>query len=255
MNLQAVRAIYIAEMARTWRTLMQSIISPVISTSLYFIVFGAAIGSRISEIDGVSYGAFIVPGLIMLQLLTQSISNAAIGIYFPKDTKPLSDFRAVHRQNTFMYEDVLDVRPGDVTSYGKFEDPIELLFIDLAKHWTVCDFVTRSFFPSLIPGHSVVIQQDYLFGTHTAWLHVTMEYLAPYFEIVGDTNYNSVVFLHTKAIPPDVINRDIVQSLSRVEIKELSDKAVSRFTGHKRELLESSRDHFLGEIDKIGWKA
>ena len=73
-------------MARTWRTLMQSIVSPVISTSLYFVVFGAAIGSRISEIDGVSYGAFIVPGLIMLSLLTQSISNASFGIYFPKFT-------------------------------------------------------------------------------------------------------------------------------------------------------------------------
>jgi ABC-2 type transport system permease protein len=84
MNLYAVRAIYLAEMARTRRTLMQSIISPVISTSLYFVVFGAAIGSRITEIDGVGYGAFIVPGLTMLMLLTQSIANASFGIYFPK---------------------------------------------------------------------------------------------------------------------------------------------------------------------------
>ncbi len=86
MNLHAVRAIYGFEMARTWRTLMQSIISPVLSTSLYFVVFGAAIGSRIPEVDGVSYGAFIVPGLIMLSLLTQSVSNASFGIYFPKFT-------------------------------------------------------------------------------------------------------------------------------------------------------------------------
>jgi ABC-2 type transport system permease protein len=84
MNLYAVRAIYKFEMARTRRTLMQSIISPVISTSLYFVVFGSAIGSRIPEIEGISYGAFIVPGLIMLSLLTQSISNASFGIYFPK---------------------------------------------------------------------------------------------------------------------------------------------------------------------------
>ena len=84
MNLQAVRAIYIFEMARTGRTLLQSIISPVLSTSLYFVVFGAAIGARISEIEGVKYGAFIVPGLIMLTLLTQSISNASFGIFFPK---------------------------------------------------------------------------------------------------------------------------------------------------------------------------
>jgi len=84
MNLYAVKAIYSFEMARAWRTIMQSIFSPVLSTSLYFIVFGAAIGTRISEIDGVSYGAFIVPGLIMLQLLTQSIMNASFGIYFPR---------------------------------------------------------------------------------------------------------------------------------------------------------------------------
>lgn len=86
MNFHAVRAIYMFEMARTLRTLLQSIISPVLSTSLYFVVFGAAIGSRIAEIDGISYGAFIVPGLIMLSLLTQSISNASFGIYFPKFT-------------------------------------------------------------------------------------------------------------------------------------------------------------------------
>ncbi len=84
MNLRAVRAIYAFEMARTRRTLMQSIISPVISTSLYFVVFGAAIGARITQIDGVPYGAFIVPGLIMMMLLTQSTTNASFGIYFPK---------------------------------------------------------------------------------------------------------------------------------------------------------------------------
>lgn len=86
MNVYAIHAIYRFEMARTWRTLMQSIVSPVISTSLYFIVFGAAIGTRIPHVNGVSYGAFIVPGLIMLSLLTQSISNASFGIYFPRFT-------------------------------------------------------------------------------------------------------------------------------------------------------------------------
>jgi ABC-2 type transport system permease protein len=84
INYYGIRAIYQFEMARTRRTLMQSVIAPVISTSLYFIVFGSAIGSRITEMEGISYGAFIVPGLIMLSLLTQSISNASFGIYFPK---------------------------------------------------------------------------------------------------------------------------------------------------------------------------
>jgi len=103
MNIHAIRAIYRFEMARTRRTLMQSIVSPVISTSLYFIVFGAAIGSRIQHVEGISYGAFIVPGLIMLSLLTQSISNASFGIYFPRFTgtifellsAPVSYFEAV----------------------------------------------------------------------------------------------------------------------------------------------------------------
>ncbi len=103
MNLRAVWSIYHFELSRTARTLLQSIVAPVISTSLYFIVFGAAIGSRFSEVDGVSYGAFIVPGLIMLQLLMQSISNASFGIYFPKFTgtiyellsAPVSPFETV----------------------------------------------------------------------------------------------------------------------------------------------------------------
>ncbi len=84
MNFRAIHAIYKFEMARTWRTLVQSIVSPVVSTSLYFVVFGAAIGSRISQVEGVSYGTFIVPGLVMLSVLTQSIANASFGIYFPK---------------------------------------------------------------------------------------------------------------------------------------------------------------------------
>src|ERR1700753_4145258 len=84
LNFRAIRAIYQFEMARTWRTLVQSIVSPVVSTSLYFVVFGSAIGSRINQVEGVSYGTFIVPGLIMLSVLTQSIANASFGIYFPK---------------------------------------------------------------------------------------------------------------------------------------------------------------------------
>ena len=86
MNWHAVRAIYLFEMARTWRTIGQSILAPVLSTSLYFVVFGSAIGSRIQQVNGTSYGAFIVPGLIMLSLLTESIGNASFGIYFPRFT-------------------------------------------------------------------------------------------------------------------------------------------------------------------------
>jgi ABC-2 type transport system permease protein len=103
MNWYAIKAIYKFEMARTRRTILQSIVAPVISTSLYFVVFGAAIGGRIQQVEGVSYGAFIVPGLIMLSLLTNSISNASFGIYFPKFSgtiyellsAPVSMFEAV----------------------------------------------------------------------------------------------------------------------------------------------------------------
>ncbi|HEY4344291.1 MAG TPA: ABC transporter permease [Parvibaculum sp.] len=86
MNRHAIRAIYMFELTRTWRTILQSIATPVISTSLYFVVFGSAIGSRMTDIGGISYGAFIVPGLIMLTLLTESISNASFGIYLPRFT-------------------------------------------------------------------------------------------------------------------------------------------------------------------------
>ena len=84
MNLYGIRAIYLYEMHRAWRTLMQSLATPVISTSLYFVVFGAAIGSRMAQVEGVSYGAFIIPGLVMLALLTESVSNASFGIYMPR---------------------------------------------------------------------------------------------------------------------------------------------------------------------------
>ena len=84
MNFQSIRAIYVFEMSRFFRTLLQSFVSPVISTCLYFVVFGAAIGGRIDAVEGIKYGAFIVPGLIMLSVMTQSISNASFGIYFPK---------------------------------------------------------------------------------------------------------------------------------------------------------------------------
>jgi ABC-2 type transport system permease protein len=103
MNLYAIRAIYFFEMARTFRTIGQSVVSPVISTSLYFVVFGAAIGSRIQQVEGVAYGTFIVPGLIMLSVLMQSLTNAAYGIYFPRFmgtiyellSAPVSPFEAV----------------------------------------------------------------------------------------------------------------------------------------------------------------
>ena len=94
INLLAVKAIYLHEMNRTRRTILQSIISPILSTSLYFIIFGSAIGSRIKEIDGVTYGMFIVPGLLMLNLLTQSVSNGSFSTYFPKFNGTIFELQA-----------------------------------------------------------------------------------------------------------------------------------------------------------------
>lgn len=106
MNLQGIRAIYLFEMARSWRTLSQSLLAPVISTSLYFVVFGAAIGNRITEVQGISYGAFIVPGLVMLSLLMQSITNASFGIYFPRFTGTIYEILSApmsYMEITFAY--------------------------------------------------------------------------------------------------------------------------------------------------------
>src|SRR5258705_1124474 len=94
INVHAIRAIYRFEMARTFRTLTQSIVAPVLSTSLYFVVFGSAIGGRMGQVDGVSYGAFIVPGLVMLSLLGASISNASFGIYLPKWSGTIYELRS-----------------------------------------------------------------------------------------------------------------------------------------------------------------
>jgi hypothetical protein len=123
--------------------------------------------------------------------------------------------------------------------------PIEILFIDLAKHWDVCDWVTWQFFPHLIPGRSLVVQQDYLYHHWVAWLHVTMEYYADYFEYVCDTEVNSVVFLNTKRIPPNVLRRDTVARLTTEEKTELMDRAADRFGGRKRELMLAAKAHYL----------
>ena len=96
MNYYAIKSIYQTEMARMMRTVVQSIVAPVLSTSLYFVIFGAAIGSRITEIDGVSYGAFIVPGLIMLSTMTESISNSSFAIYFPKFSGTIFELKNLH---------------------------------------------------------------------------------------------------------------------------------------------------------------
>lgn len=167
------------------------------------------------------------------------------GIYFPESTPAGASFRDQFDRNIAPYSDLVEVHAGDIGEHPWNGGPIEILFIDVAKHWTVCDWVTWQFFPHLIPGRSYVVQQDYLYHHWVAWLHVTMELYADYFEYVCDTEVNSAVFLNTKPIPPSVLRQHSVASLSREERIALMDRAASRFAGKKRDMLVSAKEHFL----------
>lgn len=167
------------------------------------------------------------------------------GVYFPESMPVGASFRDQFDRNVAPYAEMLEVHAGDIREHPWTGGPIEILFIDVAKHWTVCDFVTWNFFPHLIPGRSLVVQQDYLYHHWVAWLHVTMELYGDYFEYVCDTEVNSAVFLNTKAIPPSVLRRNSVESLTAAERSALMDRAASRFEGKKRELLVSAKAHFL----------
>ena len=131
MNFRAIKVIYLHEMLRFWQTLFQSVASPILSTALYFVVFGAAIGSRISDVDGVSYGLFIIPGLTMLSVLTQSISNASFGIFFPKFTGTIYEILSA----PISFYDVLIGFVGAAASKSLFLAAIILItasfFVDL----------------------------------------------------------------------------------------------------------------------------
>lgn len=147
MNIYAIAAIYKFEMARTFRTLMQSIASPVISTSLYFVVFGSAIGSRMVEIDGVSYGAFIIPGLIMLSLLTESISNASFGIYFPRYTGTIYEMLSAPISTTEVVAGYVGAAATKSVMLGILILLTARLFVDYeVQHpfWMVCILVLTS---------------------------------------------------------------------------------------------------------------
>ena len=173
------------------------------------------------------------------------IEGWTIGSYFPESAQAGESFEPLFRSNIAPYASLVEVHPGNILSHTWTGGPVEILFIDVAKHWTVCDRVTWQFFPRLIPGKSVVIQQDYLYHHWVAWIHVTMEFYSDYFEYVCDTGVNSVVFLNTKRIPEDVLREKTVESLTTAEKIELMDRACSRFTGKQADLLRSAKQHFL----------
>lgn len=177
-----------------------------------------------------------------------------IGIYFPEDTSLDMSFESMFRENIAPFADLVAVHSGDVTRAPVPNAPIEILFIDLAKHWTTNDAIVRAFFPKLIPGRSLIIQQDYLYQIATGWLPVTMEYFSEYFEIVDHTELNSVVFLYTKAAPPEAFARDVIQSLTRSEMRTLADRAISRFKPPQQKILQDSRNHFQAMLHAAGWR-
>jgi SAM-dependent methyltransferase len=164
------------------------------------------------------------------------------GVYFPESTPAGTSFREQFDRNIAPHAGLIEVHAGDICEQTWNGEPIEILFIDIAKHFKVCDWVTWQFFPHLIPGRSLVVQQDYLYHHWVGWLHVTMEYYADCFEYVCDTDVNSVVFLNTKKVP---VVRDTVGGLTRGERAALADRAASRFDGKKRELILSAKAHFL----------
>jgi hypothetical protein len=166
-------------------------------------------------------------------------------IYFPESTPAGTGFRDQFEKNVAPYADLIEVHAGDVLEHEWKNGPIEILFIDMAKHWKVCDWVTRQFFPHLIPGRSLVVQQDYLYSRWVAWLHVTMEFYADYFEYVCDTEVNSVVFLCEKKIPESVLRRNTVESLTFDEKMALIDRAANRFDGAKREMILAAKAQFV----------
>lgn len=168
-----------------------------------------------------------------------------IDLYFPPETKAGESIRHIYDTNVLRYADLIEVHAGDIQAHPWSGGQIEILFIDCAKTPTVCDFITKRFFAALIPGHSIVIQQDYLYHTWTAWLQVTMEYYSDYFEIVTDTTRNSVAFLYTTKIPDDQLLPNTVGHLSFNEQRCLMDRAGARFSGEQREILRKAADEYL----------
>ena len=173
------------------------------------------------------------------------IEDYTVDQFFSGSAHAGESFRPLFDRNIAPYATLVEVHAGDVCSFPWRGGPIEILFIDIAKHWTVCDWVTWQFFPWLIPGKSLVIQQDYLYQHWVAWLHITMEFYSDYFEYVCDTGMNSVVFLNTKQIPAGLVREKTVESLTTSEKIELMDRAAGRFTGAQADLLRSAKRHFL----------
>lgn len=181
------------------------------------------------------------------------VEDWTVGVYFPQGTPAGVSFEQAYRRFIAPLGEIVQVHAGNVMNQGWLGDPIEVLFIDLAKHWTVSDHFVQTFFPALIPGHSLVIQQDYLYERWNGWLPVTMEYFAEYFDIVGHTGTGSVVFKYVKEIPTERLREKVFAKLGLGAIEGYFDSAIRRFSGRQRQMLLASRKQLGDVLEDKNW--
>jgi hypothetical protein len=170
------------------------------------------------------------------------------GLYFPETAQAGDSTRARFDRNVAAFAPLLRVIEGDITASEPPDEPIEILFIDIAKHWTVCDWITENLFPRLIPGRSIVVQQDYLWGESTGWLQVAMEYYSDEFEIVCDTWRNSVAFRLVKPFAPGRLRPRLVESVATAEKAALMERAAARFPPEQAAVLRTAAAHFMAML-------
>lgn len=177
-----------------------------------------------------------------------------IGLFFAPTVKAGDSFAPRYRTQIAGVADLVEVHEGNVMAHPWTGEAVEILFIDLAKHWTVSDHMVRTFFPCLIAGHSIVVQQDYLYDQWNGWLAVTMELFRDYFQLVEHARNGSVVFRLMKPIPPEKLATDAFQSLGRAEVAAYMDDAIARFGGHQRKMLIRSKRQLMGVLAEQQWK-
>lgn len=182
------------------------------------------------------------------------IEQWTVGPYFPKTRSAGESFEGEYRSNIAAIRDLVEVHPGNVMTQRWDGKEIEILFVDLAKHWTVSDFVVRTFFPRLVPGHSVVLQQDYLYHEWNGWIIVTMELLSGYFQMFGKPESSTVMFRLAEPLPENAVRDDVFQRLGLAEIDELFRRAIARFGRPERAILERSRGQLMALLRKGHWK-
>ncbi len=174
------------------------------------------------------------------------------GIYFPEETPAGASTRAAFDANIAPFAPLITVHEGDITAALADPRPVEILFIDVAKHWRVGDHLIEHIFPRLIPGRAMVVQQDYLYHYWNGWLHVAMEYFADEFEQVCDTGRNSVAFRLRKPFAPGRIVPKLVERLPTPEKIRLADRAAARFPEDQAALLRAAKVHFLELLSEEG---